>query len=511
MTLAHLLARQARVAPERDAILLGTQPWATNAQWAARSAGLAQRLREAGLQPGDRVLVFMRNHPRYLEILWGAWWAGLAVVPVNAKLHPAEVAWIIDNAQARWAFVTSDVAPGPLAGLERQVEAESPAADALLAPLADPWSAPPVERQPHDLAWLFYTSGTTGRPKGVMLTHRNLMTMGLTYFVDVDPVRADDAIVYAAPMSHGCGLYAIPHLMAGARHVVPASGGVEPDELFALGRALGPLSTFAAPTIVKRLVDHAEAAGLTPADAAAAFKTIVYGGAPMYLADIRRALQVMGPRFVQIYGQGETPMVATALSREHIADTAHPRHLERLGSVGVTQTPVLVRVADEAGRELPPGETGEVLVRGDTVMAGYWRNPEATAAALREGWLWTGDVGSLDADGFLTLKDRSKDLLISGGSNIYPREVEEVLLTAPGVAEAAVVGAPDPEWGEVVVAFVVVQEGASPTEASLDAHCLEHIARFKRPKRYVFVESLPKNNYGKVLKTELRARLGAPS
>lgn len=509
MNLAHLLARQARVAADRSAVLEGTQPWATHVQWAQRSAGLAQRLRAAGLVPGDRVLLFMRNHPRYLEILWAAWWAGLAVVPVNAKLHPAEVEWIVGNAQARWGFVTRDVAPLALQGLDRQIDAESAEADALLAPVPG-WEAVTIEdRAPDDLAWLFYTSGTTGRPKGVMLTHRNLVTMGLTYFVDVDPVSTDDAIVYAAPMSHGCGLYAIPHLMAGARHVVPASGGVDPAELFALGHALVPLSTFAAPTIVKRLVDHAEAAGLSPDDAARAFKTIVYGGAPMYEADIRRALRVMGPRFVQIYGQGETPMVATALSRRQIADATQPRQAERLASVGVAQTPVEVRVADAQGRTLAPGEVGEVLVRGDTVMAGYWRNPEATAAAVRDGWLWTGDVGSLDADGFLTLKDRSKDLLISGGSNIYPREVEEVLLTAPGVDEVAVVGAPDPEWGEVVVAFVVARPGAVPTDAMLDAHCLERIARFKRPKRYVFVEALPKNHYGKVLKTELRDRLRA--
>jgi long-chain acyl-CoA synthetase len=510
MNLAHLLARQARVAADRAALFEGTQPWATHEQWAGRSAALAQRLRAAGLEPGDRVLVFMRNHPRYLEVLWAAWWAGLVVVPVNAKLHPAEVEWIIGHAQARWGFVTGDVAPQPLQGLERQIDAEADEADALLAP-ADAWQAlPPAPREAGDLAWLFYTSGTTGRPKGVMLTHRNLLTMGLTYFVDVDPVSPDDAIVYAAPMSHGCGLYAIPHLMAGARHVVPASGGVDPAELFALGRSLAPLSTFAAPTIVKRLVDHAEAAGLGPGEAARSFKTIVYGGAPMYLADIERALRVMGPRFVQIYGQGETPMVATALSRAHMAEPGHARHRERLASVGVAQTPVQLRVADEQGRALPPGEPGEVLVRGDTVMAGYWRNPEASAAALREGWLWTGDIGALDKDGFLTLKDRSKDLLISGGSNIYPREVEEVLLTAPGVAEVAVVGAPDPEWGEVVVAFVVPGAGPAPTETALDAHCLAHIARFKRPKRYVFVDALPKNHYGKVLKTELRARLRAP-
>ena len=507
MNLAHLLLRQACMVGDRPAIFFGATPWATYSQWAQRSAGLAARFRSLGLQPGDRVLLFMRNHPRYLEVLWAAWWAGLVAVPVNAKLHPAEVAWIIDNAQARWAFVTSDVAPLPLAGLERQVDIESLEADALFAPTKDLTDSPPWAAGPNDTAWLFYTSGTTGRPKGVMLTHRNLVTMGLTYFVDVDTIGVDDAMVYGAPMSHGCGLYAIPHLMAGARHVVPASGGVDPSELFALGKALGPLSTFAAPTIIKRLVDYAESEGLGQAQCAASFKTVVYGGAPMYVEDIRRALHVMGPRFVQIYGQGETPMVATALSRRHLLDSSHPRYLERLASVGVAQTPVEIRVVNEEGAQLPAGEIGEVLVRGDTVMAGYWRNPEATAQTLRDDWLWTGDLGCLDADGFLTLKDRSKDLLISGGSNIYPREVEEVLLTAPGVAEVAVVGAPDPEWGEVVVAFVVAKQGALITATTLDAHCLERIARFKRPKRYEFVGELPKNNYGKVLKTVLREQL----
>ncbi len=507
MNLTELLLRQARLAPDRPAIHHGTAVHATHRQWAARSAGLAARLRAAGLVPGDRVLLFMRNHPRTLELMWGCWWAGAAVVPVNAKLHPREVEWIVADAGARWGFVTADVAPAPLAGLARQVEADSAEADALLAPLEDPFAQAVAERAASDLAWLFYTSGTTGRPKGVMITPRNLLTMGLAYFVDVDPIAPADAMVYAAPMSHGAGLYAIPHLMAGARHVVPASGGVDAAELFALGAALGPLSTFAAPTIVRRLVDHAEQAGLDAAACARSFKTIVYGGAPMYRADIERALRVMGPRFVQIYGQGETPMVGTALARHHLADTAHPRHRERIASVGVAQTPVRIRVADGEGRALPAGAVGEVLVRGDSVMAGYWRNPEASAAAIRDGWLFTGDVGCLDEDGFLTLKDRSKDLVISGGSNIYPREVEEVLLTAPGVAEVAVVGAPDAEWGEVVVAFVVPAPGAAPTAAQLDAHCLAQLARFKRPKRYVFADALPKNNYGKVLKTALREQL----
>ncbi|MEZ5717109.1 MAG: AMP-binding protein [Burkholderiaceae bacterium] len=507
MNLVHLLLRHARLTPHRPALFHGTAPFATYGQWAARSAALARHLRAAGLQPGDRVLLFMRNHPRYLEVLCAAWWAGLVVVPVNAKLHPREVEWIVENAHVRWGFTTSDVAPGLLAGLERQIDIESAAADALLEPVPDPDAMDTTDRGPDDVAWLFYTSGTTGRPKGVMLTHRNLMTMGLTYFVDVDPVAAQDAIVYAAPMSHGAGLYAIPHLMAGARHVVPASGGVEPAELFALGWQMGALSTFAAPTIVKRLVEHAEAARIPVADCARAFKTIVYGGAPMYVADIQRALQAMGPRFVQIYGQGETPMVATALSRSMLADSGHPRYLERIASVGMAQTPVRVRVADGQGNSLPAGETGEVLVQGDSVMAGYWSNPEATAAALRGGWLWTGDVGSLDAEGFLTLKDRSKDLIISGGSNIYPREVEEVLLTAPGVAEVAVVGAPDPEWGEIVVAFVVAHGSTPLVHAELDRHCLAQMARFKRPKRYITVGALPRNNYGKVLKTVLRQQV----
>jgi long-chain acyl-CoA synthetase len=227
----------------------------------------------------------------------------------------------------------------------------------------------------------------------------------------------------------------------------------------------------------------------------------------MYLADIEAALAHFGQRFVQIYGQGESPMTITFLSRADHADAGHPRHRERLASVGRAQAGVEVRIVDESGRTLPPGEIGEVVVRGDVVMSGYWRNADATASTLRDGWLWTGDLGELDADGYLTLKDRSKDLVISGGTNIYPREVEEALLTHPDVAEVSVVGEPDPRWGERVVAFVRRRPGSSVDEAALDAHCLGMIARFKRPKRYLFVDALPKNNNGKVLKTELRRML----
>jgi long-chain acyl-CoA synthetase len=503
VNLMRWLEQAARVHPQRGALWLGARPHMNYAQLAERAARLAGYLRhDLGLQPGERVAIFMSNQPAYLEALYGALWAGLVVVPINAKLHPREVAFILGDAAASVLFASDDLADplralgDELPPLREWVTTGQPGHAAALA--AAPWPLAP--RAPDDLAWLFYTSGTTGRPKGVMQTQRNLQAMTACYFMDVDDVSCDDAIVYAAPMSHGAGMYNFPFLARAARHVVPASGGFDPAELVALARSIGRLCLFAAPTMVKRLVDHIEVSG-APCDG---FKTIVYGGGPMYGADIQRALAVMGPRFVQIYGQGESPMTITALSREHLADAAHPRHAERIASVGVAHSLVEVRVAGSDGATLPDGETGEVLVRGDTVMAGYWRNPEASAATLRDGWLWTGDLGAMDGDGFLTLKDRSKDVVISGGSNIYPREVEEALLRHPGVREVSVVGQSDAEWGEIVVAFVV---GNGLSAAALDATCLEHIARFKRPKRYHFVDSLPKNNYGKVLKTALREML----
>jgi long-chain acyl-CoA synthetase len=318
----------------------------------------------------------------------------------------------------------------------------------------------------------------------------------------VDDVHPDDAMVYAAPMSHGAGLYNYAYMLRGARHVLPESGGFDPAELAQLAADVGRLSLFAAPTMVHRLVEHLRATG----GDGSGFKTIVYGGGPMYVDDLRRALDTMGQKFVQIYGQGECPMTITALAREHLMDTRHPRWEQRIASVGVAHACVEVRVADANDEPVPQGELGEVLVRGDTVMAGYWNNPEATAQTLRGGWLHTGDVGSLDADGFLTLQGRSKDVIISGGSNIYPREVEEVLLLHPRASEAAVVGKQDAEWGEVVIAFLVA-DGEPVPDAELDALCLAHIARFKRPKQYRWVPALPKNSYGKVLKTELRAWL----
>ncbi|MCX2722091.1 AMP-binding protein [Roseibium salinum] len=500
MNPAEWLRRTAIRHPGDAALLEGTERRATYGEFARSVGAIGAALAARGTAKGDRVALFASNRTEYLEALYGIWWAGAAAVPINAKLHEREAAWMIGHAGVRFVFADDKSAAALTPHVPETVTIVSLQGsdfDAMRsgAPLDEP-----VPLEPEDLAWLFYTSGTTGRPKGVMLTCGNLTSMALSYFVDVDDVRPQDAILYAAPMSHGAGLYNFMHVMKGARHVVPQSGGFEAGEILQIAPLIGSVSMFAAPTMVRRLVDAAKAAGTT----GRGLRTIVYAGGPMYEADILEAVEVMGARFVQIYGQGECPMGITALQRHEVSDREHPRWRERLNSVGTAQSVVRVAVLDEAGRELPRGEVGEIAVRGETVMKGYWENPEATARTIRDGWLWTGDLGRMDADGYVTLQDRSRDVIISGGTNIYPREVEEVLLTHPAVHEVAVIGRPDPEWGEVVVAFVACHAGQKAEASELDALCLNRIARFKRPKAYRFVPALPKNNYGKILKTELR-------
>jgi len=503
MNLAHFLTDVAVHSPDAPALALGKNVVASYAEHAGISARLAGAfLADLGLKTGDRVAIAMTNAPAYSEIMFSAWHAGLATVPMNARLHPREFAYILENSGARVCFVSEDMAEGIVQAaqnvptLEHIVIAGSPRYRELAC--ADAIDV--VDVDPDALAWLFYTSGTTGRPKGAMLSHKNLRAMNNAYFASVDEIEAPDCIIHAAPYSHGSGLYMLPHVERGACQVVPASGGFDPDEVFDLLRDWKGATFFFAPTMVTRLIN---APGLAKADTSN-LKTIVYGGAPMYAEDCLKALDLLGPKLVQIYGQGESPMTITALSRDVHMDSDHPSYRERLASVGPVQHGVDVRIADENDNTLPVGEIGEILVRGDMVMRGYWDNPEASAESLRGGWLHTGDMGALDTEDFLTLKDRSKDVIISGGSNIYPREVEEVLLRHDEVLECSVIGRPHPEWGEEVVAFIVPKPGAEIREAELDSLCLEHIARFKRPKAYRVIDVMPKNNYGKVLKTELR-------
>lgn len=499
MNIALWLARTAQISPARSALFLGQDCVATYGAFHERALRVAAWLKAQGIGAGDRVGLFMKNVPDYLVAQYGVWALGGVVVPINAKLLGREAAWILENAGASLCFTT-----GALHTALADVT-EVPCIDVTSGGWRDLMQTPPASgiapRKPDDLAWLFYTSGTTGRPKGVMITHRMLQAMALSYFSDVDEVTGDDTALYAAPLSHGAGIYNLMHVLEGARHVMPPSGGFDEAEIFDLARHHGRVHMFCAPTMVKRLTDVAKETG----ESGEGLRTIVYGGGPMYVADIVEAVDHFGPIFVQIYGQGECPMCITALSRADVSDRNHPDWQARLASVGRAQAVVEVAIGDEDGKPLPADAVGEIMVRGDAVMPGYWQNPEATAKTVLDGWLMTGDMGVLSADGYLSLKDRSKDVVISGGTNIYPREVEEALLLHPSVREVSVIGRPHPEWGEDVVAFVVTNGDLDA--AALDAHCLDHIARFKRPKAYFAIPDLPKNNYGKVLKTELRALL----
>jgi fatty-acyl-CoA synthase len=473
---------------DRGAVYHGDRRVCTWSELQYRALCLATSIRQQE-GAGARVAIASHNRPEIVELMFAIWAAGCVVVPINYKLHPREMAQILDDAGASRVFASSTIG-AELASITTRpteiVESEDYSRRLNVAP-----SAPP-RTDPSTLAWLFYTSGTTGQSKGAMLSHRNLTAMAVAHLADIDDPNEDCTLIHAAPMSHGSGLYIVPYVLRAARQVVPTSGAFDPDEFLDLCEHHPGSSAFLAPTMVQRLVRTGRT---RPAN----LKTIVYGGGPMYVESLKKAMAAFGPIFAQIYGQGEAPMTITGLRRadHESGDDAI------LGSVGCPRSGMEVAVLLADGCPAPPGEIGEIVCRGDAVMSGYWQNPDATRATLQDGWLYTGDMGSFDTRGFLTLRDRSKDVVISGGSNIYPREVEEVLLEHPGVSEACVVGAPDAEWGEVVVAFIV--GAAEPAE--LDAHLLRRIARFKRPKRYEFVDELPKNSYGKVLKRELRARL----
>jgi long-chain acyl-CoA synthetase len=508
MNTALLLQRTARLHPTLTATALGGRPVRTYAALLAEVRALAGGLARAGLRPGDRVALFMANRPVYVELLLAIWWQGLAAVPINAKLHRREAAEILADSGARLLFccarTRADVAglETGIDGLEQVIEAGTPGFERLRA--GEPAAEAPAEAGDDDLAWLFYTSGTTGRPKGAMTTHRNLIHMVQGYLTDIDAITPGAALIHAAPLSHGSGLYLLPFLAQGGVQVLPPSTGFEPGEFFEIAAAWPEASVFAAPTMVARLT--AAAAKLRPPGAT--LRTIVYGGGPMFFDDLQAAIRVFGPIFAQLYGQGEAPMTITAMSRTLFRRAVEAGDEAYLRTVGAPHLGTELRIRREDGSEAAVGEIGEITVKSPTVMAGYWNHPEASANTIVDGWLLTGDLGKVDARGLLKLEGRSKETIISGGSNIYPIEVENLLMSHPQVLEAAVVGLPDPEWGEVVAAFVVPAPGAVDLAALLDRHCLAGIARFKRPKIYHFRDSLPKNAYGKILKRVLVEALG---
>jgi fatty-acyl-CoA synthase len=488
LNLFAVLDQAAARFPDRGAVYHGERQLWTWREVRARALRLATSIRQVG-GAGARIAIATENRAELIELMFATWAAQCAVVPINFKLHPRETAQILEDADVSQVFASPKIA-AQLASVV-DVPIETVGTESYSRWLSAEQSAPP-STDPSALAWLFYTSGTTGRSKGAMLSHRNLMAMTIAHLADIDAPNENCSLVHAAPMSHGSGLYIAPYVLRGARQVVPESGAFDPAELLDLFESHPGSSAFLAPTMVQRLVQTGRA---RPRN----LRTIVYGGGPMYVDSLKKAMAAFGPIFAQIYGQGESPMTITGLRRvdhESVDDAI-------LGSVGYARSGMDVAVLRDDGSRADTGEIGEIVCRGDAVMSGYWNNPDATRNTVKNGWLYTGDMGSFDERGYLTLRDRSKDVVISGGSNVYPREVEEALLEHPGVSEAAVVGAPDAEWGEIVVAFVV----GAVEPAELDAHLMARIARFKRPKRYLILDALPKNSYGKVLKRELRNQL----
>ena len=495
------LEKSARHRPGGLALLHGDEA-ITYAQFRDRALAIGGNLRALGCAPGDRVAFCLANSPRILEVIFGCFAAGLVVVPINARLHPREMAFIVSDSGATVLVHGPEFTDGIEANAALFTGLAHRIGTGDFATLLAPDNALPraVEAEPHDLCWLFYTSGTTGKPKGAMWNHRMVRCVIMNYLADVHSIAPGEMVLHAAPMSHGSGIVALPAVARGAVNAVYEAASFDPASLFAtIERLKVEHIAFLAPTqIIKMLEDF-----VPGRHDLSSLKAVCYGGAPIYVDQLKRAVAAFGPVFAQIYGQGEAPITITGLNAAQ-----HQALLEagddRIGSAGQVRTDVEAHCVDADDKPLPAGSVGEVVARGDVVMPGYWNNPEASAEALRGGWLHTGDIGYFDEQGYLFLLDRAKDMVVSGGNNVYPREVEEVIVLHPAVAEVVVFGIPDAYWGEAVHAVVVARPGHSVTAAEIIAFCGEHLAGYKKPKAVEFVAALPVSGYGKVLRREVR-------
>jgi acyl-CoA synthetase (AMP-forming)/AMP-acid ligase II len=510
MNIGKLFTKAARSFPDRLAIAYGDREW-TYRQTDERINKFANALRSLGIQKGTNVAILLHNCPEFIESLFACFKAGLGTVPINFRLHPKECSFIIDNSEAVAVILGEDFRDSlnalksemprvrhficisePLEGMlsfERLLKDQSPQ-------FID------TEVLPDDLAWLFYTSGTTGQPKGAMLTHQNLLVMTMGFYADISPLGPDDAILHAAPLSHGSGLYGIPNIAKAAANIIMQTKTFDPKIVFETIQRRKVTNIFMAPAMIKRLVTNPEIGNYD----LSSLKCIHYGGAPIYEEDLKTAVGKLGQIFVQDYGQAESPMTITYLRKEEHLLSGTPVQMKRLTSAGFARTDVDVKIVNSEDQELPSGEMGEIVVRGMVVMKGYWKNPSATAETLRGGWLHTGDLGIMDERGYVYILDRKKDMIISGGENIYSREIEDVILKHPAVFEVSVIGVPDERWGESVKAIVALKQGQKATEGEIINFCKDHLASYKKPKSVEFIDSIPKNPYGKVLKRELREK-----
>ncbi|WP_375462061.1 acyl-CoA synthetase [uncultured Enterovirga sp.] len=512
MNLAHFLRQSGRRFAGEIGLVFGEESWSWG-EIDRRVDAMAAALARRGVAKGDRVLVQSRNCNQLFESMFACFRLGAVWVPTNFRQTPGEVAYLAQASGASAMICHADFPDHEAAAREaapaiRFVVSIGPAAfgedyDALVAEQIGA-SAPTADIVYDDPCWFFFTSGTTGRPKAAVLTHGQMAFVVTNHLCDLMPGTTNrDASLVVAPLSHGAGIHQLVQVAHGAKTILPAGERFDVAEAWALVERWRVTNMFTVPTILKMLVEHPS----VDAHDHSSLRYVIYAGAPMYREDQKRALRVLGPVIVQYFGLGEVTGNITVLPPDlHVLDDGPEA---RIGTCGVERTGMQVQIQDDAGDEVPAGATGEICVCGPAVFAGYYDNPEANAKAFRRGWFRTGDLGHMDPEGFVFITGRASDMYISGGSNVYPREVEEKLLTHPALAEVAVLGVPDRIWGEVGVAVCVLRPAATLDAGELLGWLGDKVARYKLPRHIFFWDALPTSGYGKVTKKGVRAELEA--
>jgi fatty-acyl-CoA synthase len=515
MNLAHLMRQCARRWGTEPGLVWGDAAWT----WAAldrRVDAMAAALAARGIVKGDRVLVQSRNCNQMFESMFACFRVGAVWVPANFRQTPAEIAHAA-QASGAGAMICHRDFPGHAAA----ARAAAPGIgfvitigaadfgedyDALVA-AHDGRSVPTADVEHDDPCWFFFTSGTTGRPKAAVLTHGQMAFVITNHLCDLMPGTTHrDASLVLAPLSHGAGIHQLVQVARGVKTILLTSERFDVDEAWSLVAKWRVTNMFTVPTIVKLMTEHPA----VDRHDHSSLRHVIYAGAPMYRADQKHALAKLGHVLVQYFGLGEVTGNITVLPPDlHAAPDLHGDDGPgaRIGTCGHERTGMQVQIQDAQGREAAPGDTGEICVCGLAVFAGYYDDPDANARAFRDGWFRTGDLGHLDAEGFLFITGRASDMYISGGSNVYPREIEEKLLLHPAVVEAAILGVPDPTWGEVGVAVCVLRAGAHADAAELIGWLEGEVTRYKLPKLVFFWDELPKSAYGKITKKDIRAGL----
>lgn len=447
-------------------------------------------LKNAGLQKGDRIGILMSNRMEHIELDLAVSFGGFIKVPLNYRLHEKEVEYILENADVKILIGEEE--------LIRKVKTDCRTVfvghDYEKWLLGEEAFEPAVDADEDDLFAIMYTSGTTGKPKGVMLSHRNMISSAISLAL-VCEITPDDVVGHVAPLTHGSNFLSHISWIFGLTQVV--FDKFNPSEFLHDIEKEKVSFIFMVPTMVNLMIQSPD----FDVKRLANIKSINMAGSPIAASKLKQAIEKAGPIFIETYGQVEAPMTITVMPRHELA--------LRLESCGVPSPFVEVKLVDDMGAEVRQGEIGEIICKGPLVMQGYWSNPAATEETIRDGWLHTGDLGWMDKNGFLYIVDRKKDVIISGGLNIYPREIEEILNKHDGVKETCVIGVPDEKWGEMVVAYCVLNEGATVREEELLELCKSYLASYKKPKEIHIVKELPKNSYGKILKRELRLQDGS--